>query len=259
MIRPQPAKTSSTGDAGPSFETWLREQVAAEPIWFHRMALRPDLVTPGISDPAVDKLPHFGLPDDLSGQRVLDIGSAEGFFSFEAERRGAEEVVSVEPFPDLGRRYQLAKIAMGSKATLCRTSVYDLDPRTFGTFDLVLFYGVLYHLRHPMLALERIRKLCTGTILVQSACEERPELVDEPYCHFYPRGMAVEVPGDPGAVDPTVFFMPNRACVRAFMESVGFEDIETVSADDSVSIVLRARSPRQAKGKAPDPGQAPWS
>ncbi|MEO1086309.1 MAG: class I SAM-dependent methyltransferase [Acidobacteriota bacterium] len=180
MSRPQPTKPSSTGDSEPGLESWLREQVAEEPIWFHRLALRPDLVTPGISDPAVDKLPYFGLPEDLSGQRVLDIGCAEGFFSFEAERRGAAEVVAIEPYPDSGRRFQLVKIAEGSKAILYRTNVYDLDPRAFGTFDLVLFFGVLYHLRNPMLALERIREVCTGTILVQSACEERPELGDEP-------------------------------------------------------------------------------
>ena len=258
MIRPQNESKPSPAP-GPSFESWLREQVAAEPAWFHRMALRPDLVTPGVSDPAVDKLPYFGLPEDLSGQRVLDIGCAEGFFSFEAERRGAAEVVSIDPDPNYSRRFQLVKIANDSKAVVYRTSIYDLSPRTFGTFDVVFFFGVLYHLRHPMLALERIREVCTGTILAQSACEEPPGFGDEPYCHFYPHGMAFDVPGAPGAIDPTVFFMPNRACVRAFISSAGFEDIETVCDADHVSIVLRAQSPHQAKGQAPDPAQAPWS
>ncbi len=62
-----------------------------------------DIVTPGWSDPRVDKLPHFGLPADMTGMRVLDIGNAEGFFSFEAERRGAAEVVGLENYPANGQ------------------------------------------------------------------------------------------------------------------------------------------------------------
>jgi hypothetical protein len=66
---------------------WLRARIQEEPYWFLKMELPGGLVTPGWSDPRVDKLPHYGLPADMKGMRVLDIGHAEGFFSFEAERR----------------------------------------------------------------------------------------------------------------------------------------------------------------------------
>ncbi len=65
-----------------------RHQVLAEPYWSQKIEVLPGLFSPGWSDPAKEKLPYYGLPKDLSGMRVLDIGCAEGFFSFEAERRG---------------------------------------------------------------------------------------------------------------------------------------------------------------------------
>jgi len=83
-----------------TFDSWLKEQIAVEGYWFHRMALRPGLDTPGWSDPAREKLPYIGLPTRMDGMRVLDIGCAEGFFSFEAERRGAREVIAIDSFPE---------------------------------------------------------------------------------------------------------------------------------------------------------------
>ena len=136
-----------------SFNDWLKAQVEAEPYWFQRIELPNGLVTPGWSDPLRQKLPHFGLPDDLRGMRVLDIGHAEGFFSFEAERRGASEVVGIENYPPMIRKFNICRAGLSSRAQSFRASVYDLNPKTFGTFDVVLFFGVLYHLRHPLLPL----------------------------------------------------------------------------------------------------------
>jgi len=205
-------------------------------------------------------LPHYGLPEDLAGMRVLDIGCAEGFFSFEAEKRGALEVVSIDSFPESIRRFNICKAALGSKAIPFLCNVYDLDPRTFGTFDLVLFYGVLYHLRHPLLALTRILSVCTGTMLLQTAIHEEPGLSHQPMAKFHPRGME-SGPDEEGKrlFDPTVFWLPNRECVRALVESAGFAKIETLSEDDVVSIVVRGQSPVIEKGVAPDQDQAPWS
>ncbi len=248
---------ASTGPAERNFKDWIRQQVAAESYWFHKVRLWPDLVTPGWSDPLTEKLPFYGLPDDLTGLRVLDVGCAEGFFSFEAERRGAAEVVGIDSFPDSARRFNICRNALGSKATAYLCNVYDLSPRTFGTFDLVLFYGVLYHLRHPLLALEKILEVCTGTMLLQTAVAEPPGLSEQPTARFYPHGMASGPRQEDR--DPTVFWMPNRECVRAMVDSTGFAAIETVCEDDRVSIVVRARSPVQAKGVPPDQEKAPWS
>src|ERR1051325_120315 len=116
---------------------WVRAQVHDEPYWFHRMDLLPGVTTPGWSDPRRDKLPHFGVPADLTGLRVLDVGCAEGFFAFEAERRGAREVVAVDSFPDSIRRFMLCRSALGARAAAFLCNVYDLDPAAFGTFDVV--------------------------------------------------------------------------------------------------------------------------
>jgi tRNA (mo5U34)-methyltransferase len=77
----------------------IRSRVQSHLYWFHRIELAPDLITPGWDYPKVKKLPYFGLPADMGGMRVLDIGCCEGFFSFEAERRGASEVVAIDADP----------------------------------------------------------------------------------------------------------------------------------------------------------------
>ncbi|MEM9556437.1 MAG: DUF1698 domain-containing protein [Acidobacteriota bacterium] len=240
-----------------SFDAWIREQVEAESYFFQKIELPGGLVTPGWSDPAVDKLPFYHLPEDLTGMRVLDIGCAEGFFSFEAEARGAREVVSIDSFPDSVRRFNICKAAKGSKANAYLCNVYDLSEKTMGTFDLVLFYGVLYHLRHPLLALERIMSVCTGRMLLQTAIHEEPGLSDRSFARFHPFGIESGPPED-RQLDPTVFWLPNRECVRDMVAHAGFEEIETLCDDDRVSIVVGAKSPRQEPGEAPDQMKAPW-
>lgn len=239
-----------------TFREWVKFQVEIEPYWFHRIELFPDLVTPGWSDPSVEKLPYFGLPDDLSGMRVLDIGCAEGFFSFEAERRGAKEVIAIDSFPDSVRRFNICRNVFGSKATAFLCNVYDLNPRTFGTFDVVFFFGVLYHLRHPLLALEKIFSVCAGTILLQTANFESRDLVDVPIAKFHPCGIQSGTPEKP-MFDPTVFWLPNAECVRAMLKHVGFHQINTLT--ENVGVVVRAQQPVKTSGFPPDQTKAPWS
>src|SRR6266446_2708964 len=196
-----------------SHDDWLRGQVEKETFWFHRFEFGADLVTPGWSDPKNEKLPHFGLPDDMSGMRVLDAGCADGFFSFEAEQRGAREVIAIDAHPDSIRRFNICRAALASEATAFLTSVYDVSARRFGTFDLVMFFGVLYHLRNPILALEKIFDVCTGTLLLQTAGLDDPAIGDQPMAKFHPFGIESGPPGR-RAWDPTVFWIPNAACVR---------------------------------------------
>jgi len=249
-LRPAPPPS------GLLFSDWVRQQVEAEPYWFQRIELGPTVVTPGWSDPRTEKLPYFGLPGDLTGKRVLDIGCAEGFFSFEAERRGAREVVAIDSIPDSIRRFNICRAALGSGANAFLCSVYNLDPRTFGTFDLVLFYGVFYHLRHPQLALEKVLSVCTGTMLFQSFVEDHHAFRDEPAGVFHPHGL---MSGTRHEVwDPTTFWVFNGAACKALIESAGFEDVE-VGSSAPRPFVVRARSPVQAPGRPPDPATAPWS
>ena len=222
---------------------WLRARIQEEPYWFLKMELPGGLVTPGWSDPKLDKLPYYGLPDDLTGARVLDIGHAEGFFSFEAERRGAAEVVGIENYPPMARKFEICRAAYGSRARSYLTSVYDLNPKTFGTFDLVMFFGVLYHLRHPLLALEKIHSVCTGTLLMQtSTCGDRSET---PMAEFHPFGIT-SGPQENRSCDPTCFWFPNIAGCIAMLQHVGFKDVERISPKS----LGRRRLPREGSGAA---------
>ncbi len=122
--------------------------------WWHSIDLG-DQVTPGVN--TLERLQTYWIdmrfPDDLRGKRVLDIGYWDGFFSFEAERHGAE-VVAVDCWrpPNLFK----AHVALNSKVEFREMSVYEVSRRKLGTFDIVLFLGVQYHLRHPLLGLERV-------------------------------------------------------------------------------------------------------
>lgn len=239
-----------------TFADWISAQVAAESYWFHRIELPDGSVTPGWNDPKTEKLPYFGLPDELHGMRVLDIGHAEGFFSFEAERRGAAEVIGIENYPPMMRKFNTCRAALDSRAQSFRASVYDLKPETFGTFDVVFFFGVLYHLRHPLLALEKIRDVCTGTLLMQTAtCANNGEA---PMAEFHPFGIK-SGPVDNPSHDPTCFWFPNPACCAAMLEHVGFKQIKRLSPQAPVGAVFSAQAAVQVKGMPPDEMKAPWS
>ncbi len=235
---------------------WLRARIQEEPYWFLKMELPGGLVTPGWSDPKLEKLPYYGLPDDLTGARVLDIGHAEGFFSFEAERRGAADVVGIENYPPMARKFEICRAAYGSRVRAHLTSVYDLNPKTFGTFDLVMFFGVLYHLRHPLLALEKVHSVCTGTLLMQtSTCDDRS---DTPMAEFHPFGIT-SGPQDNRSCDPTCFWFPNIAGCIAMLQHVGFKNVERISPEASTGGVFRAKAAVQDKGCRPLEETAPWS
>ena len=248
-----PAKAQSSDL---TFPEWIRSQVASESYWFQRIELPGGIVTPGWSDPITEKLPYFGLPDDLTGMRVLDIGHAEGFFSFEAERRGAAEVVAIENYPPMVRKFNICRAALSSRAQSVLAGVYDLNPKTYGTFDLVLFYGVLYHLRHQLLALEKIQDVCRGTLLMQTAvCSDQGKT---PMSEFHPFGITSGPPENPSH-DPTCFWFPNVACCQAMLEHTGFQEIERISPTASVGAVFRAKAAVQDKGALTDETKAPWA
>lgn len=236
-----------------TFADWVREKVAAEPYFFQKFELGAGIVTPGWSDPRVEKLPYFGLPERMDGMRVLDIGCAEGFFSFEAERRGAREVVAIDSYPDSVRRFNLCREALGSRATAYLCNVYDLSPRVFGTFDLVLFYGVFYHLKHPQLALEKVLSVCTGTLLFQTVTLENEDVAHLPMGQFHPHGL---MSGKERELwDPTVFWFFNHAAALGLLEAAGFVDVEQVTP---TPFVARAKSPVQSRGLPPDQTTSPW-
>lgn len=231
---------------------WVAARVAAQPYWFQKINLGNGIVTPGWSDPEQEKLPFFGLPDDMSGMRVLDIGCSEGFFSFEAERRGATSVVALDAYPGSIERFIICRDALGSRAQIDTRSVYELDPKTIGTFDLVMFFGVLYHLRHPLLALDRIRTICAGDLLFQTAGRGETGIAE---LTFLKDG--IQSGPQKRDRDPTVFFLPTPSCVADLLTNAGFVDVAVTS--EKAGIVARGTVHKKRPGVAPDETLTPWS
>ncbi|HEV3483128.1 MAG TPA: class I SAM-dependent methyltransferase [Candidatus Acidoferrales bacterium] len=139
---------------------------------YHKYEVEPGLFTPGNHVEVEPKrcLDELGVPTDLSGLRALDIGAWDGPYTFELERRGAQVTALDIQDPDI-TVFNAVKEIKNSGATYVRAGVYNALPETMGTFDLVLFAGVYYHLKNPVLALQRIRRLLadTGTLFIEGA------------------------------------------------------------------------------------------
>jgi tRNA (mo5U34)-methyltransferase len=201
----------------------LREEVD-KISWFHRIDLGKGIVTPGLDDSRA-KLATLHLPESLEGLSVLDIGAWNGFFSFEAERRGARRVLATDSFCWSGEGwgtkagFDLARQALNSKVEEMEIDVMDLSPSNVGVFDVVLFLGVLYHLRHPLLALERIFSVTKHQLVLETVVDKVWER--RPVMAFYP--------GSELNTDPSNWWGPNPAAVVAMLKSVGFARVSTVS------------------------------
>lgn len=200
--------------------------------WYHSIELPSGVVTPGQWDhrPLV---PHYGLPEDLTGLRVLDVATYDGFWAFEMERRGAEvwaidlDRVSRVDLPDpararleleqvdapMGMGFTLAARALGSGVHKVVTSVYDLDPDTHGRFDLVHVGDLLLHLRSPVQALAAVRAVTRGRLLVSDVFD--PSL---------PSGRRlVEYRG---GWDDLVWWQPSLEALGQMVVDAGFSEVE---------------------------------
>ena len=198
---------------------------AAGISWFHTIDLGHGVVTEGIDD-SPRSLERAGVPTDLTGKSVLDVGAWDGFYSFEAERRGAGRVLAADSFawrsttpPRTGKAgFELAREALGSHVEDVEIEVLDISPESVGRFDVTLFLGVLYHLRHPLLALERLASVTDELLVLETAADLG--MVRRPAMAFYP---GVEL-----AEDHTNWWGPNAAAVVAMLYDVGFSDVEVV-------------------------------
>ena len=182
------------------------------------MELRPGIITPGIAQEHF-VLSMLGIPEDLSGMTVLDVGCWDGFFSFECERRGAKRVVATDIWETLGRdAFDFARAELGSAVEPLECSVYDLPDVLDQRFDLVLFLGVLYHLRHPLLAIEKVAEVTApgGLVILESAVDAE-SLMDRPLMAFYP--------GDELNHDPTNWWTPNVPALASMLGVSGFTDV----------------------------------
>jgi tRNA (mo5U34)-methyltransferase len=189
--------------------------------WFHTMDLGKGVRTKGIYDPS-RTLPRLRLPARLTGQRVLDVGAWDGFYSFEMERRGAE-VVATDDYSWGGggwgtkAGFDLAHRAFGSKVRSVQIDPLDLSPAAVGgRFDIVLLLGVLYHLRDPLAVLERVASVTGGLLVLET--EVAMLLTRRPAAEFFP--------GTELNDDPTNWWAPNIPAMTGMLRAVGFRSVE---------------------------------
>lgn len=213
----------------------------AELSWYHILELAPGVVTPGWFDlrPSASIVP---LPASLEGKRCLDVGTWDGFWAFEMERRGAAEVVAIDiddpdrwdwpPHSRLGAdkegrlrfladfksnaaSFRLAHEALDSKVERLDFSVYDLSPERLGTFDVVFLGSLLLHLRDPVLALDRLRSVCGGEAVIADTIEAIPTITR-------PRTPLARLDG----LHRSWWWTPNRCGLHRMVASAGFEIVE---------------------------------
>ena len=187
--------------------------------WHQRFALAPGFYAPGDND--VERLFAVAqVPDDLSGLSVLDVGTSNGGVCFEAERRGAARVIGADIAPIEHCGFDSLRNLLGSSAEFVQASIYVLPEVLAGEqFDLVIFWGVLYHLRHPLLALDSLRRLVRGVALLETAvCDaELPRRASRDF-----RSCASTV-GNELDGDASNWFAPTTRALLDWCGSSGFE------------------------------------
>jgi tRNA (mo5U34)-methyltransferase len=215
--------------------------------WYHSIDLGGGVVTRGIDDSSY-RLARLGLPSDLSGLSVLDVGAWDGFFSFEAERRLAARVVACDHYVWHGTGWStgqgkapflLARAALKSRVEDLDLDVMDLSPDRIGTFDVVLFLGVLYHLPNPVLALERVASVTAKLLIVETVVD----MVG------IPRPAAAFYPGQELNDDPTNWWGPNHAAVVSMLSTVGFTRVNTLTPPRSATFRAARAAYHFVKGK----------
>lgn len=203
--------------------------------WFHNLHLPDGTQTaPGhlLGDfPAVKwrQIAPY-LPADLSGWRVLDVGCNAGFYSFQLASRGARVLaIDIDPHYLEQARWAARQLGLAARIELRRASVYQLlhvrEP-----FDLVCFLGVLYHLRHPLLALDILREVTRGPLILQTLTMPGEEVCVPPESIELDDRALLRQPGWPAMAfiersleeDPTNWWAPSHACVEALVRSAGF-------------------------------------
>jgi tRNA (mo5U34)-methyltransferase len=234
--------------------------------WFHNLNLGGFQTAPQhfLGDYPRVKWQRFAdaLPANLHGQTVLDIGCNAGFYALEMKRRGAERVVGIDNDLLYLAQARFAAEVSGVELELHQLSVYDVA-KLGETFDLVLFMGVLYHLRHPLLALDLIHEHVARDLLVFQSMQRGSDQV-VPVAPDYPFS-ETDIFNQPGfprlhfleqayAGDPTNWWIPNRACSEALLRSAGFEIIR--HPEEEVFVCRRQELPAGSRAVYPARQQA---
>jgi tRNA (mo5U34)-methyltransferase len=216
--------TRRLGDAGDSQSTerdLLQAKVDALP-WHHELDLEGGVRTPGMTKLEVlTQQADIYFKDGVAGRSVLDIGCWDGYNSFEAKRRGARRVLATDHFAwseaCWGNRasFDLARKRLAPDVEVMDIDVPEITPESVGVFEIVLFLGVLYHLRHPLTALEGVSAVCSSMIVLETHLDAFE--LDRPGMIFYPNTELAD--------DPTNWWGPNSECVVAMLKDVGFSEV----------------------------------
>jgi tRNA (mo5U34)-methyltransferase len=187
--------------------------------WFHSIDLGNGLVTPGsVPLETLTAMASVIFSEPVKGKSVIDIGCWDGYFAVEAARRGARSVLATDDFVwragyTKRRNTEIAaELAAPSVLKVKQIDVLDISPETVGAHEVVIFTGVLYHMRHPLLALEKAASVCSELLIVETHIESMNEA--RPAMIFYP--------GKELADDPTNWWGPNTPCVEAMLRDQGF-------------------------------------
>lgn len=208
-----------------------------EITWFHSFKLADETISGLGSYEVLKRRADRLFEGRIRGRSVLDVGAWDGFFSFEAEKQGAARVLATDHYcwsgPGWGSKagFDYVHAKTGSNVESLDIDVLDLSCHTVGTFDVVLFLGVLYHLKDPFGGLERVASICKETLMIETA----GAMFDcpEPVMRFY---LGAELNND-----ATNFWVPNPRCLENMLREVGFKEVEFLeSPDGSTRILARA-------------------
>jgi tRNA (mo5U34)-methyltransferase len=216
-------------------EEQIRDDIQRLGKWFHNIDLNGVKTAPNhfLGDYPNIKFSNFAdaIPKDLSGKTVLDIGCNAGFYSIEMKRRGAEKVIGIDSDDRYLAQARYAAHVLGADVEFKNLSVYDVA--SLGEkFDVVIFMGVLYHLRHPLLALDLLYENVVKDLFVFQSMQRGSDQVeafqtdydfwqtDVFQNHNFPRMYFIE---HRYSNDPTNWWIPNRAGMEAMLRSSGFE------------------------------------
>ena len=209
-------------------EAELRQKIQSVRVWYHKIPLGHNVVTPGVCDASLT-LRMLDLPHDCRGKRVLDLGTRDGYFAFELERRGAQ-VLAVDYVPAEQTGFKVVSEVLGSKVDYLQENIYSLTPEKIGTFDIVLFLGLLYHLPDPVQALNIVRRLCRDRMCLETHAIDNTLLLPDgsyvPLAQLSPMLSQIPLmqfyPGRALSNDPTNYWGPNLKCLEAMLEECNF-------------------------------------
>ena len=191
--------------------------------WYHRIELPGGIVTPGMYDPRA-MLARIALPERLDGRTVLDIGAWDGFWSFEAKKRGAARVLAIDSYSWEGQGwgskqgFLIAREGLGLDIEDRTMDVMDLGPDLVGTFDVVLFLGVLYHLTDPIGALRNAASVASDLIILET----------ESSLSWIPFPAAAVFPSTELNNDPTNWWSLNGKALVGLLRALGFGQVDVI-------------------------------